>query len=41
MMDVKMETYVFGVRHGGVEVEIGEFDAQKLSPGGADGGVDE
>ncbi len=32
--DVEMETHVFGVRHGGVEVEIGKVDTQnRLSPG--------
>jgi hypothetical protein len=38
--DVKMETHVFGVQHGGVEVEIGEVNAQKLCPRGTDGGTD-
>ncbi len=31
--DVEMETHVLGVWHGGVEVEIGEVDAQNLAPG--------
>ncbi len=35
--DVEMEMHVFGVQHGGVEVEIGEVDAQKLGPRGTDG----
>jgi hypothetical protein len=39
--DVEMETHVFGVRHGGVEIEIGKANAQKLSPQGADCGIDE
>ncbi len=39
--DVEMETHVFRVRHGGVEVEIGKVDAQKLCPWGTDGGIDE
>ncbi len=39
--DVKMETHVLGVWHGGVEVEIREVDAQKLGPRGTDGGIDE
>jgi hypothetical protein len=39
--DVKMETHVFGVRHGSVEIEIGEVDAQKLCPRGTDGKIDE
>ncbi len=39
--DVKMEMHVFRVRHGGVEVEIGKVDAQKLCPRGLDGGIDE
>jgi hypothetical protein len=30
--DVKMEMHVFGVWHGGVEVETGEVDAQKNTP---------
>ncbi len=38
--DVEMEMHVFEVWHGGVEVEIGEVDAQKLDPRGTDGGVD-
>jgi hypothetical protein len=36
-----MEMHVFGVRHGRVEVEIGKVNAQRHSPWGADGGVDE
>ncbi len=40
-VDVETETYVLGVWHGGVEVEIGEVDAQKLGPRGTDGGIDE
>jgi hypothetical protein len=39
--DVEMETHVFRVWHGGVEVEIGKVDAQKLSPQSADCGIDE
>ncbi len=39
--DVEMETHVFGVWHGGVEVEIGKVDAQKLGSRGTDGGIDE
>jgi hypothetical protein len=39
--DVKMETHVFMVWHGGVEVEIGEVNAQNLGPRGTDGGIDE
>ncbi len=39
--DAKTEMYVFGVGHGGVWVEIGEVNAQKLSPWGADGGIDD
>ncbi len=39
--DVEMEIHVFGVWHGGVEVEIGEVDSQKLSPRGTDDGIDE
>ncbi len=39
--DVKMERHVLGVKHGGVEVEIGKVDAQKLGPRGTDGGIDE
>jgi hypothetical protein len=39
--DVKTEMHVLVVWHGGVEVEIGKSDAQKLSPWDADGGVDE
>ena len=35
--DVEMEMHVFGVQHGGVEVEIGEVNAQKLGPRGTDG----
>ncbi len=38
---VRTDTHVFGVWHGGVEVEIGEVYAQKLCPRGADGGIDE
>ncbi len=30
--DVKIETHVFRVQHGGVEVEFGKVDAQKLCP---------
>jgi hypothetical protein len=37
--DVGTEMHVFGIQHGDVEVEIGEVDAQKLSPQGADGGT--
>jgi hypothetical protein len=39
--DVEMETHVLRVWHGGVEVEIGKVDAQKLGPRGTDGGIDE
>ncbi len=39
--DVQTETHVLGVRHGGVEVEIGKVNAQKLCPRGTDGGIDE
>jgi hypothetical protein len=39
--DVEIETYVLRVWHGGVEVEIGEANAQKLGPRGTDGGIDE
>ncbi len=35
--DVKMETRVFRVQHGGVEVGIGGVDAHKLGPRGTDG----
>jgi hypothetical protein len=38
---VEMELHVFGVWHGGVEVEIGKFGAQKLGPRSTDGGIDE
>ncbi len=38
---VKMETHILGVQHEGVEVEIGEVNAQKLGPRGTDGGIDE
>jgi hypothetical protein len=37
--DVKMETHVLGVWHGGVEVEIGKVDAKNLGPRGTDGGM--
>jgi hypothetical protein len=30
--DVETETHVLRVSHGGVEVEIGKIDAQKLAP---------
>ncbi len=39
--DVETERHVFGVWHGGVEVEIGKVNAQKLCPLGANGGIDE
>ncbi len=40
--DVKTEMHVLGVRHGGVEVEIGKVNAQQLGPrGDTDGGIDE
>jgi hypothetical protein len=39
--DANTETYVFEVWHGGVEIEIGEVNAKKLSPRGADCGTDE
>jgi hypothetical protein len=31
--DVKTEMHVLGVQHGGVEIEIGEVNAQNLAPG--------
>ncbi len=37
MDDAKTETHVLGVWHGGVEVEIGKVDAQKLGPRATDG----
>ncbi len=37
--DVKTEMHVLGVWHGGVEIEIGKVDAQKLGPRGTDGGI--
>ncbi len=39
--DNETEMHVFGIQHGGVEVEIGKVDAQKLGPRGTDGGIDE
>ncbi len=36
--DVEMETHIFGVWHGGVEVEISEVNAQQLCPRSTDGG---
>ncbi len=39
--DVEMEMHALRVWHGGVEVEIGKVDAQKLGPRGTDGGIDE
>ncbi len=39
--DVETEMHVFGVWHGGVEVEIGDVNAQNLCPWGADDEVDE
>jgi hypothetical protein len=39
--DVEMEMHVFRVRHGCVEVEIGEVEAQKLGTRGTDVGIDE
>ncbi len=39
--DVKTNMHVFGVWHGGVEVENGKVDAQKLCPRGTDGGIKE
>jgi hypothetical protein len=36
--DVQTDMHILGVRHGGVEVEIGKIDAQKLGPRGTDGG---
>jgi hypothetical protein len=39
--DVETEMHVFGVQHGGVEVEICKVDAQKLGPRGTDGGIDD
>jgi hypothetical protein len=41
MDDVKTEMHVLRVWHGGVEVEIGKIDAQKLGARGTDGGIDE
>jgi hypothetical protein len=38
--DVKMETYLFGVWHGGVVVEICKVDSPKLCPQCTDGGID-
>jgi hypothetical protein len=39
--DVETEMHVLGVQHGGVQVELGKVDAQKLGPRGTDGGIDE
>jgi hypothetical protein len=39
--NVKTEMHVLRIWHGGVEIEIGEVDAQKLGPRGTDGGIDE
>ncbi len=39
--DVKMETHVLRVWHGGIEVETGKVNAQKHCPRGTDGGIDE
>jgi hypothetical protein len=39
--DVKTKMHVLGVQHGGVDIEIGKVDAQKLGPRGTDGGIDE
>ncbi len=39
--DVKTEMHVLGVWHGGVEIEIGKVNAQKLGPRGTDGEIDE
>jgi hypothetical protein len=39
--DVKTETHVLGVWHGGAEIKIGKADTQKLGPRGTDGGIDE
>ena len=39
--DVKTESHVLGVWHGGVEVAIGKVHTQKLGPRGTDGGIDE
>ncbi len=39
--DVKTERHVLGVRHWGVEIEIGKVNAEKLGPRGTDGGIDE
>jgi hypothetical protein len=36
-----MEMHILGVQQGGVEVEIGKVDTQKLGPRGTDGGIDE
>jgi hypothetical protein len=38
--DVKMEAHELEVWHGGVEVEVGEVDAQKCCPRGAECGID-
>ncbi len=38
---VKMEMHVGRAWYGGVEVEIGKVDAQKLGPRGNDSGIDE
>ncbi len=35
--DAETEAHVLGVRYGGVEVEIGKVDAQKIGPRGPDG----
>ncbi len=39
--DVETETHVFGVWHGGVEVEIDKVNAQKRCPQDNDEGMDE
>ncbi len=39
--DVETEMHELRVWHGGVEVEIGKADAQKIGPRGTDCGIDE
>jgi hypothetical protein len=39
--DIKMETHVLEVWHGGVEIKNGKVNAQKLCPRATDGGIDE
>ncbi len=40
-VDVKTETHVVRVWHGGVEIKIGKANTQKLGPRGTDGGINE